>query len=100
MDYPGSKFLIEDGSCGVIRFKSINVPQKAIIPVGETFDELSYPFTATGFTSGKNSRLGVPEWNLQSEVKFESGDEIWEVFNNGTEKLRAVYKLDKFIEIK
>ena len=58
-----------------------------------------FPFTSTGFTSGNNGRLGVPEWNLPERIKFTDGDEIWEVFNDGTQRLRGVYKEDlgKFI---
>ena len=50
-------------------------------------------------TSGNNDRLGVPEWNLPERIKFIDGDEIWEVFNDGTQRLRGVYKEDlgKFI---
>ena len=88
-------FYIEDGSCGVIRFKSDKVAQEIVIPQGGSFDDWDYPFTSTGFTSGNNSRLGVPEWNLPNRIKFKEGDEIWEVFNDGSEKLRAVYKKNK-----
>ena len=46
------------------------------------------------FTSENNGRLGVPE-----RIKFTDGDEIWEVFNDGTQRLRGVYNEDlgKFI---
>ena len=49
--------------------------------------------------SGNNDRLGVPERNLPERIKFTDGDEIWEVFNDGTQRLRGVYKEDlgKFI---
>ena len=71
-----------------------------IIPKGGTFDDWDYPFTSTGFTSGNNGRLGVPEWNLSRKIEFEKGTEIWEVFNNGTEKLKAVHNGSKFVVIK
>ena len=64
------------------------MPQILFIPTSEDMD---YPFTAHGFTSGNNGRLGVPEWNLQRRVKFNEGDEIWEVSNDGKEILRAIY---------
>ena len=51
------------------------------------------------FTSGNNGRLGVPEWNLPERIKFIDGDEIWEVFNDGTQRLRGVYKNNSFIII-
>ena len=93
------EFYLEEGSCGVIRFKSTEIPDKIIIPKGGTFDEWNYPFTSTGFTSGNNGRLGVPEWNLPERIKFTDGDEIWEVFNDGTQRLRGVYKNNSFIII-
>ncbi|MDR0231211.1 MAG: hypothetical protein LBI82_03735 [Dysgonamonadaceae bacterium] len=104
LDYPNSPFSIEDGSCGVIRFSS-NESSNAIITSGNAFDNYAYPFTSTGFTSGNNDRLGVPEWNLSKRIGFSEGDEIWEIFNNGTEKLRAIYGKDssgilRIIEIK
>ena len=46
------------------------------------------------FTPGNNSRLGVPEWNLPERIKITDGDEIWEVFNDGTQRLRGVYNED------
>ncbi len=98
LDYTKTTFFIEDGSCGVIRFKSPN-SGSAIIPSGGTYDSWDYPFTATGFTSGKSGRLGVPEWHLQKRIDFSEGSEIWQVNNNGSEKLIATYdiKLKKFI---
>ena len=51
------------------------------------------------FISRNNGRLGVPEWNLPERIKSIEGDEIWEVFNDGTQRLRGVYNEDlgKFI---
>jgi hypothetical protein len=93
--------LCEDGSCGVIRFKS-DGSSSAIIPSGGTYDEYIYPFTATGLTSGKNGRLGFPEWKLNSFVEPNNEAELWEVYNDGSEILRAVFneKENKFILIK
>jgi hypothetical protein len=84
-------------SCGVIRFKSEDAPQKLVIPTSEDMD---YPFTAHDFTSGNNRRLGVSEWKLVKEVEFKVGAEIWEVFIDGTEKLRAVFDGVKFNRVK
>ena len=98
LDYNKTTFFIEDGGCGVIRFKS-SYSSNAIIPSGGTYDAWDYPFTATGFTSGKSGRLGVPEWHFQNEIYFEDGAEIWQIDNNGAEKLIAIFdkKLKKFI---
>ena len=81
----------------VIRFKSEDAPQILVIPTSEDID---YPFTAQGFTSGNNGRLGIPEWNLLQRIDFEDGAELWKVFNDGRETLRAVYKDGKFNTIK
>jgi|GEM_PF-3924305 hypothetical protein len=45
---------------------------------------------------------GVPEMNLTERISFSEGDEILEIFNDGSEKLRAVYnkKLEQFLTIK
>ena len=84
----------------VISFKSKDIPENIVIPKGGTFDNWVYPFTSTGFTSGNNGRLGIPEWNLLQRIDFEDGAELWEVFNDGRETLRAVYKDGKFNTIK
>lgn len=69
LDYSKTTFFIEEGSCGVIRFKSPN-SGSAVIPSGGTYDAWDYPFIATGFTSGKSGRLGVPVWHLQNGINF------------------------------
>ena len=84
----------------VISFKSKDIPQNIVIPKGGTFDNWVYPFTSTGFTAGNNGRFGIPEWNLLQRIDFEDGAELWEVFNDGRETLRAVYKDGKFNTIK
>ena len=58
--------------------------------------------TSHNFTSGNRGTLGVPEWNLLRRVKFNEGDEIWEVSNDSKEILRAIYskEYEKFIIIK
>ena len=58
------------------------------------------PLLAHGFTSGNNGRLGVLEWKLVKDTEFSEGAEIWEVFNDGRETLRAMYKDGKFNTIK
>ena len=91
---------LSKNSCRVIRFKSKDIPGNIVIPKGGTFDNWLYPFTSTGFTSGNNGRLGIPEWNLLQRIDFEDGAELWEVFNDGRETLRAVYKDGEFNTIK
>ena len=88
---------LSKNSCGVIRFKSEDALQILVIPTSEDID---YPFTAQGFTSGNNGRLSVPEWYLQSRIDIQEGTEIWEIFNDSTEELRAIYRNGKFVIIK
>lgn len=97
LDYEKTKFHLSKNSCGVIRFKSKDTPHILVIPTSEDMD---YPFTAHGFTSGNNGRLGVPEWKLVKDAEFSEGAEIWEVFNDGTEKLRAIFDGVKFNRVK
>ena len=42
---------------------------------------------------------GKYEFYLEERIKFTDGDEIWEVFNDGTQRLRGVYKNNSFIII-
>ena len=88
LDYTGTTFFIEDGSCGVIRFVSPK-SSSAVIPSGGEYAKYDYPFTAHGFTSGKNGRLGAPEWHFENRVEIDEGAEIWEVMSDSEEILRA-----------
>ena len=42
---------------------------------------------------------GKYEFYLEERIKFTDGDEIWEVFNDGIQRLRGVYKNNSFIII-
>ena len=95
----GGKLMnfVEDGSCGVIRFKTASASE-FVIPGKELLGSNGYPYTAHGFTSGNNGRLGVPEWHI-GKGKYaiiEDGAELWEVYSNGQEVLRAVFINNKF----
>lgn len=99
----GGKLMnfVEDGSCGVIRFKTSSASD-FVIPGKELLGSNGYPYTAHGFTSGNNGRLGVPEWYVGKGkyATIEDGSELWEVYSNGQEVLRAVFKNNKFQAIK
>ena len=99
LDYTNSKFFTSANSCGVIRFKNTR-SSEVVIPTGPQYNGYDYPFTAHGFTSGSNGRLGVPEWHFQSRIDIQEGTEIWEIFNDGTEELRAIYRSGKFVIIR
>jgi|GEM_PF-3148314 len=48
-------------------------PQILVIPTSEDMD---YPFTVQGFTSGNNGRLGVLEWKLVKDAEFSEGQKF------------------------
>ena len=77
----------------VIRFKSEDAPQILVIPTSE---DINYPFTAQGFTSGNNGRLSVPEWYLQSRIDIQEGTEIWKITHDGKQTLYAVFEIKTF----
>lgn len=100
LDYSQTPFHLSDGSCGVIRFRAQN-SSSAIVPKSPTnggVETASMPFTGHGFTSGNNGRLGVPELQMSSFASIERG-ELWEVFSDGQEILRATFdrNLGKFV---
>jgi Fe-S cluster biosynthesis and repair protein YggX len=100
LDYSGTKFSINDGSCGVIRYKTSNVSSIEVprSPAnGGSISDLM-PFTGHGFTSAENGLLGVPEWK-SGYLTPNEGAELWEVFSDGTEILIATFStsLNKFI---
>lgn len=99
LDYTKTDFFIEDGLCYIIRFKTDEV-NLLKIPQGDAYSGFDYPFTAHGFTSGKNGRLGVPEWHFGQGnfVKPQEGAEIWQIDNNGVEKLVAIFKEENGVE--
>ncbi|UZO82091.1 hypothetical protein NBT05_06360 [Aquimarina sp. ERC-38] len=80
------------------RFNSFYL-KNVVIPEGGTYAKYDYPFTDHGFTAGKNSWLGAPEWHLTNRIKFEEGTELWEVSNDGKEILRGILVDNKFIKI-
>jgi len=106
LDYQASNgsypFSLNDGSCGVIRYKtqgtgSMTIP---LSPANGGDEIANMPFTGHGFTSAENGMLGVPEWK-SPYLTPQNGAELWEVYDNGTEVLRAVFSLteNKFIAI-
>lgn len=104
LDYEGTYFKPEEESYAVIRFKADNI-EKAVIPKspangGDVEDP--YPFGGAGFTTGTNGRFGSPEWVMPEFTVLQEGAELYEVYSDGTEVLRAVYHVDcgQFVEVK
>ena len=90
-------FSLSDGSCGVIRYKTSNPNLTVPKPPTETG---VLPYTGNGFTGGNNGRLCVPEWKSPYNTP-QDGAELWEVFSDGSEILRARFLAtqNKFIPI-
>ena len=96
LDYKNSPYCPDDKSVGIIRFRAVNITS-AIIPRtpengGEFTD--SYPFGGAGFTTGSQGRSGTPEWVLKEFAVLEEA-QIFEIFSDGSEKIRAVYNKEK-----
>ncbi|MFC4263899.1 hypothetical protein ACFOWM_13480 [Ferruginibacter yonginensis] len=97
LDYPGTQFNLSDGSFGVIRYKT-PTPNLTVPKLPEVTGDL--PYTGNGFTGGNNGKLGTPEWKPPYNTPTE-GSELWEVFSDGTEVLRAKISTaqNKFIPV-
>ena len=93
-------FKLNDGSCGVIRYRTPKPKAKVARVVDGVGEELELPYTGSGFTGGNKGKLGVPEWETPYNTP-DDGAELWEVFSDGREILRAKFSTtqNKFIEI-
>ena len=83
-------FKLNDGSCGVIRYRTPKPKAKVARVVDGVGKKLELPYTGSGFTGGKKGRLGVPEWTTPRNTPND-GAELWEVFSDGREVLRAKF---------
>jgi len=96
LDYDGTYFKPDEKSYAVIRFKAANIA-KAIIPKSEanggTFKD-PYPFGGAGFTTGTNGYWGSPEWVMPEFTVLNDGAQLFELFPDGTEVLKAIYRAE------
>jgi hypothetical protein len=96
LDYDGTYFKPDEKSYAVIRFKAANI-EKAITPRSETnsgtFKD-PYPFGGAGFTTGTNGRWGSPEWVMPEFTVLDDGAQLFELFQDGTEVLKAIYRAE------
>ena len=103
LDYEGTYFKPVEKSYAVIRFQAANIG-KAIIPKAEvnggTYQD-PYPFGGVGFTTGTNGRWGSPEWVMPEFTVLDDGAQLFEIFQDGTEVLKAVYRAEagQFISV-
>lgn len=97
LDYKGSIFNSDENSYAVIRFQATNI-EKSIIPKSEinkgTYQD-PYPFGGVGFTTGTSGYWGSPEWVMPEFTVLKDGAQIFEIFQDKTETLKAVYSTEK-----
>ncbi|MEN6461451.1 MAG: S-layer homology domain-containing protein [Syntrophomonas sp.] len=96
LDYNGTYFKPDEKSYAVIRFRAANIG-KVTIPRSKinsgTFED-PYPFGGAGFTTGTNGRWGSPEWVMPEFTVLDDGAQIFELFQDGTEVLKAIYRAE------
>ena len=78
-------------NCNPIQIRRCS--QILVIPTSEDID---YPFTAQGFTSGNNGGLSVLEWHPQSRIDIQEGTEIRKITRDGRQTLYAVFENKTF----
>jgi hypothetical protein len=88
-------FNLTDEGCFVIRFRATNA--HAATPAVDLPNPDPFPFTNNGFTSGKNGKLGVPEWKIPDAEIIEGV--IYRKLRNGDEIEFAIWDavLNKFV---
>ena len=93
LGYPENKYHpVKDDTLGVIVFKTpeaknFKIPYSKEMG-GTTFEK--QPLMGNGFTKAKNGQI-IPEYKSDEFLKITNGSELYEVSQNGTKKLRAVY---------
>jgi len=111
LDYVGSKFSNDSDFIYTLRFKLkdvkyIQIPREKENNGYVDHNYNSYPFGGAGFTTGTDLANGVPEWHLYNletnknmYIEFKDGAEIWQTYQDGTEKLYATYHINigKFV---
>lgn len=103
LDYPGTVFHPRDQSNFVVRFqqdigtKGTVRPQIHSSMGGDTsFDHYAPPFTGNGFL--KTADDIIPEYRAD-RVDMRDGAEMWEVLDDGTQRLFAVLRAHEWIPV-
>ncbi|MBI5339048.1 MAG: hypothetical protein HZB45_15315 [Mycolicibacterium rufum] len=101
LDYRDSPFAQHDPGTHVIRFQadaeydwSYEVPRKSSMGGDGHFDSWDEPFTGNGFT--KSGGDVIPEY-VAEEITMRDGAEMWEVLDDGTQRLVAVLQGNNWI---
>jgi hypothetical protein len=100
LDYQDSPYSPGDSSTHVIRFQTdtpdFEVPRHSDMGGSGQFDGWGDPFTGNGFTRAGDDI--IPEYATHSDgVIMRSGAEMWEVLDDGTQRLVAVLREGEWI---
>jgi hypothetical protein len=100
LDYPDTPFAAHDSSAFVIRFQedatssgTIRSQLHSSMGGPGRFDSYSPPFTGNGFLKSDDI---LPEYRADT-VTMRDGAEIWEVLDDGTQRLFAVLRDEEWI---
>ncbi|SHT64949.1 Uncharacterised protein [Mycobacteroides abscessus subsp. abscessus] len=101
LDYTDSPYTPEDPGTHIIRFQadpdapgSYEVPRNTDMGGTNAYDGWDDPFTGNGFT--KSGDDVIPEYYAK-KVTMRDGAEMWEVLDDGTQRLVAVLKDKEWI---
>lgn len=101
LDYTDSPYTPEDPGTHIIRFQadpdapgSYEVPRNTDMGGNGSYDGWDDPFTGNGFT--KSGDDVIPEY-FAKKVTMRDGAEMWEVLDDGTQRLVAVLKDKEWI---
>jgi hypothetical protein len=103
LDYPGTNFLKDDQSAFVVRFQpdidtsgSVKPQLHSSMGGDGSVDHYRPPFTGNGFL--KTGDDIIPEYRAQ-RVDMRDGAEMWEVLDDGTQRLFAVLRAGEWIPV-
>lgn len=103
LDYPNTNFLRDDQSAFVLRFQqdidtpgSVNPQLHSSMGGDGSVDRYSAPFTGNGFL--KTGDDIIPEYRAK-DVNMRDGAEMWEVLDDGTQRLFAVWRRGEWIPV-
>ncbi|MGV0807519.1 hypothetical protein [Mycolicibacterium setense] len=101
LDYADSPFEHHDPGTHIIRFQTdpgssgfYDVPRNSDMGGDNSYDSWSDPFTGNGFT--KSGDDVIPEY-VAKNITMREGAEMWEVLDDGTQRLVAVLKGKEWI---
>ncbi len=101
LDYAGTPYAPHDPGTHIIRFQAdaesrgfYEVPRTSDMGGTGSYDKWGNPFTGNGFT--KASDDVIPEY-FAKNVTMREGAEMWEVLEDGTQRLVAVLKNREWI---